>query len=140
MRIGLGYADDFCSVHSHSGAVSWGTAGGALRQELLNARGPEFTAELEKVFGPEPCGSDHDLLTLAKNARDLGVLPALHLDCGVDDYLIEDNRRLVAAFTEEEIPHVYLEKPGAHDWDYWDRNIARALDFHCAQLKVSPII
>jgi enterochelin esterase-like enzyme len=98
----------------------------------LKARGPDFTAELERVFGSNPSGEKHDLLLLGKSAKDRGVLPALHLDCGVDDYLIEHNRHLAATLTEEEISHVYLEKPGAHDWAYWDQNIASAL------LRIGP--
>jgi putative tributyrin esterase len=34
LRIGLGFAEDFCSIHSHSGAESLGTAGSSLRQDF----------------------------------------------------------------------------------------------------------
>jgi S-formylglutathione hydrolase FrmB len=98
LRIGLGFAEDFCSVHSHSGAVSLGTTGITLRQEILKARGPEFTAQMERVFGPNPSGAKHDLLVsqrvretadcclgvVAKPGSDVAQLltrPGLQLPC-----------------------------------------------------------
>ncbi|MGM0572687.1 MAG: alpha/beta hydrolase [Bacteroidota bacterium] len=43
----------------------------------------------------------------------------LIIDCGVDDFLLEANRNLNRRLLEEGVPHDYIERPGAHDWEYW---------------------
>ncbi|MBW8782788.1 MAG: esterase family protein [Verrucomicrobia bacterium] len=137
LRVGLGYADRFCSINSHSGAVGWGNiTGGQSYWEEAQRRGwpVEFTAELQRVFGSAPLGTDHDILTLARRAEKARQLPALLLDCGTDDFLLEDNRVFHASLTAAKIPHVYREFPGAHTWDYWDEHIGDALRFHAANL------
>lgn len=139
LRVGLGYADRFCSVNSHSGAVGWGHIDSDDHyEEVARLRGwtPEFTAELKRVFGKRPLGTEHDLLMLAKRARAAGNLPALRLDCGVDDFLIEDNRQFTKALTAADVPHEYVEPPGVHDWDYWDLHVQSALRFHARNLRL----
>jgi S-formylglutathione hydrolase FrmB len=136
MRVGLGYADRFCSIHSHSGALGWGTFDGDHRAKLLAARGPAFTEELRLVFGETPTGTRHDLLVLAREARDSGMLPAIRLDCGTEDQLIDDNRKMAARLREARIDHEFHEFSGCHDWNYWDQHIRGALAFHLRQLGV----
>lgn len=48
---------------------------------------------------------------------------AIMIDCGVDDFFIEINRDLHRRLLEADIPHDYLERPGAHNWMYWDNAI-----------------
>ena len=137
LRVGLGHADRFCSVNSHSGAVGWGNfehKTGSNAPASMRGRGDAFMREMYRIFGDNPIGSDHDLLELAKRARAAGRLPELLLDCGVDDFLIEDNRTQHALFEAEAIPHIYREFPGVHDWDYWDLHMREALAFHANNL------
>jgi S-formylglutathione hydrolase FrmB len=117
LRLGLGYPDRFASAHSHSGAVLFGSK-------------PQELPERALIVGSNPAGSGHDVLTLANNAKAAGNLPRLRIDCGVDDFLIEDNRSLHQSFTEMQIPHEYQEFPGSHNWDYWDEHIKEAIEFH----------
>ena len=58
-------------------------------------------------------------------------LPALRLDCGRDDLLIEENRALHTALDAAGVDHEWHELPGAHDWDYWRAALPAALRF-CA--------
>lgn len=139
LRLGLGYADRFCSVNSHSGAVGWGSAEGAAElREAAKRRGwtPEFTEEMRRVFGTAPLDTPHDIRWLAKRAFKAGNLPKLLLDCGTEDFLLQDNRDLIRDFQAAKIPHAYREFPGAHDWDYWDLHIREALGFHAANLRL----
>ena len=129
LRIALGYPDVFATATSHSGAVIHGSrnharVGGALGK-----------AEFHRIFGDDPVGTDHDVLALAQKARDAGRLPAMRIDCGVDDDLIADNRALHAKLDALRIPHDYDEFPGGHNWDYWDLHIQEALAFHAKHLK-----
>jgi S-formylglutathione hydrolase FrmB len=129
LRLALGYPDVFAAATSHSGAVLHGSrnhprVGGALGK-----------AEFGRIFGEEPAGTDHDVLTLAHKVQAAGKLPAIRIDCGVDDDLIADNRTLHAKFDAMRIPHEYEEFPGGHNWDYWDIHVQEALDFQSRHLK-----
>lgn len=139
LRIGLGYAERFCSVNSHSGAVGWGGLTGAKAyREAARARGwsDDFRMELERIFGLSPEGTDHDLLALAKKAKRAGRLPALSLDCGTEDFLLADNRNFTARLKAAKIPHTYQEYPGAHTWEYWDLHVREAVAFHRGNLGI----
>jgi enterochelin esterase-like enzyme len=46
------------------------------------------------------------------------ALPVI-IDCGVDDFLIEHNRELHRRLVYSKVPHDYIERPGAHTWEYW---------------------
>lgn len=47
----------------------------------------------------------------------------LIIDCGVDDFFIDINRDLHQKLLQNHIPHDYTERPGEHNWDYWDNSI-----------------
>ena len=67
---------------------------------------------------------------LDKHAALKTELPAMFHACGEDDFLISHNRkfrdRMQALGFER---YTYLEEPGVHNWEFWDRNILRALNF-----------
>jgi putative tributyrin esterase len=67
----------------------------------------------------------HDPATI-----DRTLLPALRLDCGLEDGLLEENRAFHRHLEQLGIPHEYAECPGAHTWEYWDCHIQEALAFH----------
>lgn len=140
LRIGLTYPDRFCSANSFSGAVGWGnwTADGP-ESPLMRKRYEEIGPELELIFGKSPRGTNHDLVHLgARLARAGATLPEILIDCGTEDFLVEDNRHFHAAWTAAGVPHLYREFPGAHDWDYWEIRLPDALDFHAKSLKLIP--
>ena len=134
LRIGLGHADRFCSVNSHSGAVCWQD----FSNPTLVARGRAFTDELRRIFGDDPRGSDHDLMVQARRSLAAGTLPELLIDCGAEDFLIEDNRTFHRELKGAKVPHTYREYAGGHTWDYWDTHIQNALAFHARNLQLPP--
>jgi len=124
VRLALAHPKLFVSAHSHSGAFNLG----GQRQR----RGRD---EFRRIFGPRPQGSAHDVFALARKLkRRGGPWPKLKLDCGTEDFLIQDNRDLHAFLTREKIPHQYGGHPGGHTWDYWDLHIREALAFHARAL------
>ena len=133
LRIGLGYPDRFCSIHSHSGALDRDATVVRCWKQAPSLVGPDFPVEMKHVFGKSRPGCSHDLLALAKKAR--RKLPKIHLDCGVDDFLLQANRDFVKGLRSAKIPHTYVEHPGGHDWNYWDTHIREALRFHAKNLK-----
>ena len=118
MKLSLGHPDIYCAGISYSGAPLAGS-----RNET-----PEWSpsADWKAIFGASSKGTDNDVLALAERIN-RADLPALWIDCGVDDFLIEDNRKFHAYLQSLEIPHEYVEKPGAHGWEYWDDAIVRTL-------------
>ncbi len=40
-------------------------------------------------------------------------------DCGYDDFFFKVNQKFHQKLTKRNIPHVYIERPGGHDWEYW---------------------
>jgi S-formylglutathione hydrolase FrmB len=44
---------------------------------------------------------------------------AIMIDCGVDDFFYTVNNKLHEQLLYNNIPHDYLVRPGAHDWNYW---------------------
>ncbi|RYY50816.1 MAG: esterase family protein [Chitinophagaceae bacterium] len=53
----------------------------------------------------------------------------LIVDCGVKDPFIKDNRKLHAKLLAQHVPHDYIERPGGHNWAYWQNAIAYQLMF-----------
>jgi enterochelin esterase-like enzyme len=59
----------------------------------------------------------------------------LRFDCGVDDPLLESNRRLHQALCDEGIDHTYQEFPGGHEWSYWEAHLEETILFFEAELR-----
>jgi len=129
LRLALGYPDRYLSATSHSGALGFG--------HEATAESDFRATEFRRITGAAPAGSLHDLFALAVRAQRAGTLPALRIDCGVDDHLVRHNRAFTAHLTELGIPHEYAEFPGSHSWDYWDLHVQEALAFHARALGLS---
>ena len=56
------------------------------------------------------------------------AIPAIFLDCGTEDALIDQSRALRAALTRLGHAPTYAEWPGAHDWAPWKALWSRWLD------------
>lgn len=44
---------------------------------------------------------------------------AIIIDCGTEDFFFAGNRDLHQKMIKLKIPHDYIERPGAHNWNYW---------------------
>jgi putative tributyrin esterase len=92
----------------------------------------EGTEDFELVFGTgEPRrGSAHDLFQLATSlANSDRPKPRLYQCCGTEDSLHAQNLRFRDAIQDLDFDYLYEEGPGDHDWDYWDKAIARVLSW-----------
>lgn len=117
IRLGLKHPDKFCSIYAHSSRIptpdddeGW----------LRIARGHSLTDALKQ---------DLDCYRWAQQV-DRAKLPRLTLDCGVGDFLLDDNRTFHAFLESIGLPHSYHEHEGEHTWDYWDRWLPSALEQH----------
>lgn len=47
----------------------------------------------------------------------------LMIDCGTEDFFYQVNEALHTKLLSRNIPHSYIVRPGAHNWDYWTEAI-----------------
>lgn len=121
-KLAFTYPERFAAAASMSGALD----------PAALATLPERVKEFGNIFGPAQAmaGSDNDLFHLsAKVVQSGGAPPQLWICCGTEDFLIEHNRRFRDHLRKLDVPFVYEEGPGNHEWSYWDANIQRVLDW-----------
>jgi putative tributyrin esterase len=113
--------DLFCGAGSMSGAVDMSV--------MLNRDSADQIIKLfEPVFGDRSTDvkmyEQHAVLNLVEKMKE-NKLPLI-IDCGVDDFLIEPNKELHRRLVYHRVAHDYIERPGAHTWEYWQN----ALPYH----------
>ena len=126
VKLALKHPELFCAAASHSGAFlapeDWDSAGSS--------------PEMGRIFGKGAKGGPDDVFALAERAVP-SRLPALRLDCGHEDYLLDRNRRFHRHLDIHGIPHEYAEHPGAHDWTYWDKHVRETIVFFSQALGIT---
>lgn len=55
--------------------------------------------------------------------------PRIFFAIGTEDFLYKNNIPVRKALVEGGFDYRYLEEPGNHSWDFWDRNIQKGLEF-----------
>jgi len=70
---------------------------------------------------------DTDILYWIRRNR--SCLPPIRFDCGTEDALLKGNRSLHEALRIGNVPHIYEEHPGGHDWAYWQRQVSVTFRF-----------
>ena len=122
LRLAMKYPELFASA--------WGHSSGRVRLD------PDW---IEKLEDPD----DANLFVLVERfqaRRDAGEsTPLISLDCGVDDYLYDDNLALHQHMDAIGLEHNWFEHPGAHTWDYWDEHIVEALAQHAGVFGVEQL-
>jgi len=105
---------------------------GALDVVALAERDQGGDPLLRTVFGGPP-GPGDDLLALLR-ATPPGELPPLHVSCGTEDFLYEDNRTFLRAAADAGVGCTVDFRPAEHEWGFWDEEIRTVLDW----LPLSP--
>jgi len=127
LKLGMKFPDVFCSAVGHSSCP-------LIANMPLDGR-EELQPELRRIFGESPAGGKDDLLAIAESI-DRTKLPAIRFDCGVDDFLLDQNRKFHVHLDGLGIPHEYEEFPGEHEWGYWDTHVREGLAFHRRHLGI----
>lgn len=87
--------------------------------------------EIDKILGEYEADSllwaSHSVVVMANDP--LPKTPHILIDCGVDDIVIGMNRLLHQTMLDSKIPHTYIERPGDHNWLYWEDAIEAQLRF-----------
>ena len=129
LRNGLKYADTFGSIVALSSAVHlFEFAPGDPRRETI--------IDEDECLGDWAAAAASDknpavaLERLAAEVQaDRAQFPRLFMACGTEDGLLEANRSLKEKLEAAGVPMTYLERPGVHDWVFWDTMIREALDW-----------
>jgi S-formylglutathione hydrolase FrmB len=88
--------------------------------------------ELANILGDSNTDSIFSAYSVVNLVRKLPAnIPALIVDCGVDDPFIETNRQLHRELLQLKVPHDYIERNGSHTWEYWKNSIGyHSMFFH----------
>ena len=84
----------------------------------------EYGPFVQRIFGAagNSIRSDNDLhkLVAALHETEVGDLPYMYFDCGIDDGFLAANERLSEIFSTKRIDHEFQALEGGHDWEYWN--------------------
>lgn len=112
LRLAGKYPDRFAAASAHSALTDAGDLD-ALIEETRDA------------WSTNP--ADMTVVDALIGAR--RPLPPIRFDCGTEDPFLAANRGLHRALSEEGIGHLYVERPGGHDWSYWSTEIEESFRF-----------
>ena len=129
IRNGLKYHETFGYIAAFSSAVH-------ILEDIANTENRNVAYE-EGCYGKleDAVASDNNPRVVvsqikARMEREGGIrFPKVFLACGTDDRLIGVNRAYRDFFIENGLDVTYFEEPGGHDWDFWDKYIAKALEW-----------
>ena len=120
LNAGLTYPEIFGKVAALSAALRpW------KRMDKPQGGCVQRPAYARALFGQDT--EPWDTLTLARQCG--ARAPELWLSCGAQDDLLEENIALVDGLRQAGIPAYFDQPPGAHNWDFWDREIQRVIDW-----------
>ena len=120
VRNGLKYAETFGCIAGLSSALH------ILDEDAENVAGESG------IFGDmkKARKSDKNPAVLLDGFRTNGKhIPKSYLACGLQDSLIDANRRYRDLFQKAGADITYVEVAGGHDWEFWDRQIKKVIDW-----------
>lgn len=111
----------FGAAGSMSGAVHLDIRSWNLSQESIDRLLQGFVENMGVEIHDEDFLASHSATALVDQMKKNQI--PLIIDCGIDDFLIDANRTLNRLLNEKNVPHDYIERPGKHDWEYWQNAI-----------------
>ncbi len=135
LKFGVKYPEMFVVAGSFSGALR---AAEWTEKEL----GVGFRPLLESImsiYGEAGSGTrkQNDLFSLvnAKTDTEIKAMPFIYVDCGTEDFLLSQNRDFAELLLKRKVSHEFRQRPGVHDWKYWDSQIKEFLQLSERFLK-----
>ncbi len=113
IKAGLKHPELYAFVGSFSGALDITRPADVFHGERR--------ADVMAIFGPIGSGirTRNDVFALAAAAAPAQV-PYVWIACGTNDPWLEPNREMARALKSRGVPYEYHERPGGHDWTFWD--------------------
>lgn len=127
LRNGLKYADTFGYIVALSGAL--------LVDEMPNRTNDvdnffERRDYAESIFGDltKLLDSDCNPKYIVNERKKAGkVFPKIYMACGDADPLLGVNKEMHQFLLDNDVEVTFEEGPGAHEWDFWDTYIKKAI-------------
>jgi len=107
----------FVTAGSMSGVMNIDTRMWKVPEDFRNTRLEGQKAMLGAINYDAPTFNPYTAVGLVDKIKENKL--ALIIDCGVDDFLIETNRQMHLLLIANGVAHEYIERPGAHTWQYW---------------------
>lgn len=141
MSLSLGYPEVFSAAASHSGVIAplfggpkpfagenpvWAPDGASLEKgwgRVWSSIGPAFGKDTAAWWSRDP-GRRLEKLVAKKGKS---AVPALFVDCGTEDGLIDESRVFRWVAEQHGISVTYHEWPGEHNWPYWRAHLPESL-------------
>lgn len=116
IKWGLTYPDEVAGIAALSAAVD---------PYRIWQDEPSRDKLFKPVFGSKELfkGSENDLYALLKQVKNESIRPSILQICGTEDSLYADNLKFEEALQKTSIDHAFIEKPGDHNWAFWDQEI-----------------
>jgi S-formylglutathione hydrolase len=113
IKAGLKHPELYALAASFSGALDITRPGDVFKGE----RKPDVMA----IFGPagSKARAANDVFALAA-AADPATSPYFWIGCGTNDPWLEPNREMARALKTRGLAYEYHERPGGHEWTFWD--------------------
>jgi len=129
--------DKFTAAASMSGVMDMTAR--MQKRDTTYLKCVDMDENLSNIFGSaeEVEGSEADLFYLVKKLQDFeGPKPRFFQSCGLQDALLEGNRKMRRVLDEETtLEHEYMESPGIHNWYFWNRSLIDVLKFFGFDVK-----
>jgi S-formylglutathione hydrolase FrmB len=125
VRCALSRPEKYSACASFSGVLD-------LRYVLAHDYAEREKESLKALFGSDlSISPENDCYELARKAAKLpeGERPRFFLTCGEQDHLRDVNLRFRDFMAGQGFRLTYREWPGAHEWDFCDCSVKRAVEF-----------
>jgi putative tributyrin esterase len=125
IRNGLKYSDTFSRIIALSSAMITYDISNYTDDAKLPFQRRKYA---ERIFGDldKIIGSDVDPEQLYKECKNnMKIFMAI----GTEDFLLEHNRRYKTFLESMGADITYFEEHGSHEWDFWDRNILKGIQW-----------
>lgn len=127
------HPDLFVAAGSMSGVMNIDTRLWKVQEDFRSLRVQGQKAMLGDINYDGPIFNPYTAVGMVDRMKTNGL--ALIIDCGVEDFLIETNRQIHQLLVANGTPHEYIERPGAHTWQYWTEALPVHLFFFNKYLK-----
>lgn len=135
MKYALRYPQLFVFAGSFSGAFDV-----PRTARLFKSPSAKMLNALRTIYGDEQSSvrQVNDPFWLLDQVADVGKLPYLYVSTGTSDPLPqvkEANPRFAVALRGKKVKFAYNERPGTHDWNFWDSEVKLFLGQMCTYIK-----
>ena len=121
MYLSARHPELYCAAGSMSGVMDLNTKLWNVPADFAKVRDKNF----EHLLGAPADTASHFREYSAVGMIDKMKVNDVKLifDCGFDDIMIRPNRELHQLLLANGVPHDYIERPGKHEWPYWENAV-----------------